>query len=66
MIDENKIIADYVRDRCPQIIGGIDFFCYRMEKVFEQMAQQIVDNFRRGYGEAFKLEEDEDNVSSQS
>lgn len=43
---ENDYIAEYVKQRCPEVIQTIDYRFWRLGKAVEEFAQTITDSFK--------------------
>ena len=52
----DKLIADYVRERYPEMLTTLDFVFYRIGHGLRTMADSFVAGFRAGFNK-----EDEDN-----
>lgn len=57
-MNDDRLIADYIRDRYPEMLTTLDFAFYRIGHALRSFA----DNFAAGFKAATTLrEEDEDN-----
>ncbi len=56
-MNDDKLIADYIRDRYPEMLTTLDFAFYRIGHALRSFA----DNFAAGFRAATLREEDEDN-----
>jgi hypothetical protein len=43
---ENDYIAEYVKERCPEVIQTIDYSLWRVSKAASEAVQTIVDNIK--------------------
>lgn len=43
---ENDYIAEYVKERCPEVIHTIDYSIWRLSKAASVAVQTIVDNIK--------------------
>lgn len=43
---ENDYIAEYVKERCPEVIQTVDFAFWKLEKSISEFGEEIVKSFR--------------------
>ena len=48
-MSENDYIAEYIKENRPEIVHSIDFYCWKIKRVFEEVANGIKGAIKKGY-----------------
>lgn len=46
---ENDYIAEYVKEKRPEIISGLDFAAWRLTKTMEIEAEQLIEGLKKAF-----------------
>ena len=44
---ENDMIAEYVKEKCPEILKSADFALYKLRKSIEKIGEQLVEGIKK-------------------